>query len=109
MPPRPQELSWSDSTIEKLAIHFLTIADAFAVLERAPIFLTQGSLLEQDDSGRIRSRPERIRMIGPGRTDQILTFVLEYPDLHGESFMVTGYASPRHDRESYVQLRRRNR
>lgn len=80
MPPQPQELFWSDSTIEKLAFHFLTIADAFAVFERAPVFLTQDSRLERDDSGRIRTRPERICMIGPGRTEQILTFILEYPD-----------------------------
>lgn len=109
MSPRPQELFWSDSTIEKLALHSLTIADAFAVFERAPVFLTQDSRLERDDSGGLRPRPQRIRMIGPGRTDQILTFVLEYPDSQDESFIVTGYASPRHDRQSYTQRRRRNR
>ena len=109
MPTKPQELYWSDETIEKLAAHGLTIADVFAVFERAPVFIVQESRDAGNSFKTSEERPRRVRMIGPGRTDAILTVILEYPDSQDNSNIVTAFDSPRHDLDAYVQRRRQNR
>lgn len=99
----PAKLTWNATTERKLAAHELTVGDAFDVLHEEPQFYAQGAKPEISDSGFYRTRPARLRMVGPTRSDLMLTFILELPDRDGASHIVTGWESSAKEIETYGQ------
>lgn len=109
MPRRIPILRWTDRTEDKIWEHGLIVDDALAVARRSPLLRDQDPTWQETDTGEVQMRPPRVLMIGPGRTDRLLTFVLSYPDDVGESLIVTGWPSGRKERSWYLQSGRGRR
>lgn len=76
------ELHPTEDTENELWRHGLYVEDAFDVLDenRYKVFRDPG-------------HPDRLKLIGPGRSGRILTFVVTRPDGQGRSFVITGWPS----------------
>lgn len=105
MPRRVRDLEWSDDALEKIGRRGLTEQDALAVLDNAPQILDQPRKDEPTPDGFMRIRPARLRMIGPGRSNRILTFIIELPDEDGVSALVTGWPSGKSEIAKYRQAK----
>ena len=99
MPPFVIDLDYNDVSLEELAVHGLTLADAYDTLLGSPKFFP-------DKGNRPRRRRgllARWNMIGPGADGALLTFVIEHPDEERVAHLITGWRSPRGDRTRYDQ------
>lgn len=97
----PRTLTWNAATEGELAAHELTVSDAFDVLRLNPRFYAQQSKSEFSARGFYRIRPPRLRMVGPTPSGRMLTIILEIPDAHGASHIVTGWESSVAEIERY--------
>ena len=99
--PRPTgALRISKGGAAKIGLRGYTIDDARAVLERNPLWRWQPSRDYVDESGRLRVRPSRWRLIGRGSGGEVLCVIIELPDDVGDSQVVTIFeASPRYRSE----------
>ncbi len=109
MPNLVPPLDWDDRTEDKLWAHGLTIDDALAVARGSPVIMRQVASPEVTSEGSIRIRPARLLLIGPGRSNRLLTFVLEYPQRGGYSRIVTGWPAANKERGWYRQRETRQR
>lgn len=103
MADRVPHLYWDDVTEDKLWVHGLTIDHALEVARGSPIIKRQAAQLEEGQNGEIRMRPIRLLLIGPDRSNRVLTFVLEYPQHGHDSRIVTGWTSGSKERAWYHQ------
>ena len=105
--PRPTRgLDISVSGALKIGERGFTLADARAVHERRPLWRWQPARTYVDELGRLRTQPDRWRLIGRGLREEILSVVIELPGVDGESQVVTVYeASPR-DQSEYAEWMR---
>lgn len=92
-------------TTEHLARHGVTVGQAFDVVRGTPAFVDQQGRYEERPDGLLRWRRPRQKLIGPDRTGQLLTFVIEYPDEDGLSKIVTGWHADDEERAQYRQRR----
>ena len=99
MPHFVEELAFNVASIDELFGHGLDPDDAEAVLRGKPKFLPN----RQQRVRRHTNRPERWKMIGPGRTGQLLTIIIERPDRAGRAHVVTGWKASRGDQTRYRQ------
>ena len=99
MPPFVRRLGFNDASIDELFEHGLHPDDAHAVLSRNPKLVPNKRRRQR----RRANRPERWKMIGPGRTDQLLTIIIEHPDDAGRAHVVTGWVSSRDERTRFRQ------
>lgn len=97
----PARLTWNAATERELAAHELGVSDAFAVLGLDPRFYGQQPRPEISARGFYQMRPARLRMVGPTPSNRMLTFILEIPDVHGSSHIVTGWESSLTEIERY--------
>lgn len=105
MPPRIDELDWSADIPPKLGRRGLTTDDAQDVLQIRPLLAWQKEEWKLGDDGRPRLRPRRVRMIGPDYSGRFLTFILEAPDDHRVSRIVSGWPATRRDIARYRRAR----
>lgn len=106
MPRFVNELALNAASIEELFAHGLEPDDADAVLRGDPKFLPNRGRRAR----RGTNRQPRWKMLGPGRTGQILTIIIEHPDRAGRAHVVTGWKAGRGDQTRYRQPGgRRNR
>lgn len=105
MPPDIDELDWSHDVPAKLDRHGLTTEDALDVLEIRPMLAWQKEGWKLGDDGLPRLQPRRLRMIGPDYSGRFLTFILEAPDDHRVSRIVSGWPSTRGDIARYRRAR----
>ena len=103
MPPFPTNLDWNEAVQDKLWAHGLRPEQAREVLYGAPKLFRQKSAWEVRDDGSLRERPPRILLVGPDRTNQLLSFILEYPDEDGYSHIVTGWPADDDEAAKYRQ------
>jgi len=99
---KPRSLRVSDDSRRKLAERGIEFEDAEFAIEHGPVLNWQPSRerLPEEGSG---TRPGRWVMIGRGIERDIVTFVLEAPDIDGESEVVTGWAVTTDEEELYNQ------
>ena len=105
MADRVPPIDWDDVSEDKLWGHRLTIDDALEVARGRPIIKHLAAELEEAQEGHLRLRPARWLLIGPDRSNRMLTFVLEYPQGGRDSHIVTGWPSGSKERAWYRQRR----
>ncbi len=93
----------NDATDEHLWKRRLTIWDADDVWEGPAKYFNQDARTDWEPGSDLVERPERIVMIGPDRGGRLLTFILEPPDHHSESHVVTGWIATQGERSRYHQ------
>lgn len=96
-------LRGNGSTDDHLWKHGLDYRDAVVVWVGPAKYFEQQEAEESGDAGRLRVRPERTIMIGPDASGRLLTFILELPDHHEESHVVTGWPSTIGEQSRYHQ------
>ena len=103
MPPIqvPATLTWNSATVAELAAHDLTVADALDAFEGDAEFFAQPPAAEIFPRGMFQVRPQRLRMVGPTATGQLLTIILELPDDRLASHIVTGWETDAREAERY--------
>ena len=101
MPRLPADLKWTRATAEHLAAHEISVDDALAVLENAPVFFEQDPVSEFTGAGFYRMRPHRLKMLGPDDQGRFLLFILELPDRNGRSGIVTGWVAQKDEVDIY--------
>ena len=98
--PRPRILRISDDSRRKLAERGIEFEDAEFAITHRPVLNWQPSNERPPEEGS-GSRPGRWVMIGRGLEADIVTFVLEAPDVNGESEVVTGWLAAEDEAELY--------
>ena len=93
----------NDATGEELWVHGLSLDDADDVWEGPAKYFPQPARRREGRLGNVRLQPERMKMIGPDPTGRLLTFVLELPDQHQVSHVVTGWVSDDEEQARYHQ------
>lgn len=93
----------NEETDEHLWRHGLTIWDADDVWEGPAKYFDQDAKAFEELGPGTPGRPERIVMIGPDKRRRLLTIILEPPDEHEESHVVTGWISSPGQQSRYHQ------
>lgn len=109
MADRIPNLRWDDRSQDKLWVHRLTIDDALAVARGSPIIIQQDARDEERPDGTIGVRPPRLLLIGPDRSNRMVTLVIEYPRDDFSSRIVTGWRAARKEHAWYRQRKNRER
>ena len=102
MPNRIRSLTWNDVSVEELARHGLTTDNAENVLsDGLAKQFRQPARPRRHSAQHWRMQPERIQLIGPDRSNRILTIILELPDDAGNAHIVTGWIASAGERTRY--------
>lgn len=100
--PRPTEkLTITPSGLSKIGQRGYDLDDAQMVYDHDPLWIWQSASEHLDESGRIRSVPDRWVLVGRGQGGRILCVVIDLPGVSGQSEVVSVFEASAGKRSKY--------